>query len=48
MKAIILKGLEMPKGEGTFLDVRINADGSVLVPCAMGECAEVSAEEVEV
>lgn len=48
MKAILLKGLEMPKGEGTFLDVRIYADGSVLVPCGDGECAEASAEETEI
>ena len=47
MKAIILKGLEMPKGEGTFLDVRIYADGSVLIPCAMGNCTNASAEEVD-
>ena len=47
MKAILIKGVEMPKGDGTFLDVRINSDGSVLVPCAMGECTTASAEEVE-
>ena len=47
MKAIIIKGVEMPDPRG-FLDVRIYGDGSVLIPCAMGECGTVKAEEIEV
>lgn len=48
MKAILLKGLEMPQGEETFLDVRINSDGTVLIPCGTGECDTVRAEQIEV
>ena len=47
MKSILIKGVEMPKADGTFLDVRIYADGSVLIPCAMGNCTNASAEEVD-
>ena len=47
MKAIIIKGLEMPSENG-FLDVRIYGDGTVLVLTHMGECTEVKAEPVEV
>lgn len=47
MKAVIIKGIEMP-APGSFLDVRINSDGTVLIPCAMGECDTVKAEEIEI
>lgn len=47
MKAIVIKGLEMPEESG-FLDVRINGDGTVLVPTHMGECSTVKAEQVEI
>ena len=47
MKAIIIKGIEMPDKEG-FIDVRINGDGTVLIPCAMGMCDTVKAEEIEI
>ena len=47
MKAIIIKGVEMPKKEG-FLDARIYGDGTVLLPTHMGECDTVKAEEVEI
>lgn len=46
MKAIIIKGLEMPEEKG-FIDARIYGDGSVLLPCAMGSCSTLKAEEVE-
>lgn len=46
MKAVLIKGLEMPD-DGGFVDVRINSDGSVLLPCAMGECGTLKAEEIE-
>lgn len=45
MKAIIIKGVEMPEKEG-FLDARIYGDGTVLLPTHMGECDTVKAEEV--
>ena len=47
MKAIIIKGVEMPEKEG-FLDARIYGDGTVLLPAHMGECGSVKAEEVEI
>lgn len=47
MKAIIIKGIEMPEKEG-FLDARIYGDGTVLLPTHMGECGSVKAEEVEI
>lgn len=51
MKAIIIKNAEMPTptqdGLDTFLDVRIYSDGSVLIPCAEGNCNTVRAEETD-
>lgn len=47
MKAIIIKGVEMPEKEG-FLDARICGDGTVLLPTHMGECGSVKAEEIEI
>lgn len=47
MKAIIIKGVEMPEKEG-FLDARIYGDGTVLLPTHMGECDTVKAKEVEI
>lgn len=47
MKAIIIKGVEMPDENG-FLDVRINGDGTVLIPIHMGDCDTASAEEIEI
>lgn len=46
MKAIIIKGLEMPDERG-FIDARIYGDGTVLLPCAGGVCGTVTAEEIE-
>ena len=46
MKAVLIKGIGMPEGEGTFIDVRINSDGSVLIPCGPGEIGECTAEEI--
>ena len=46
MKAVVIKGLEMPDENG-FLDVRIYGNGTVFVPCAMGEGTEYKAEEIE-
>ena len=47
MKAIIIKGVEMPEKEG-FLDARIYGDGTVLLPTHMGECGSVKAEGFEI
>ncbi|MBQ1573711.1 MAG: hypothetical protein IIZ78_21510 [Clostridiales bacterium] len=47
MKAIIIKGIEMPDKRG-FLDVRIYGDGTVLLPAHAGECETAKAEEVEI
>lgn len=47
MKAVVIKGLELPE-EGSFVDVRINSDGTVLLPCAQGECSTIKAEEIEI
>ena len=47
MKAIIIKGVEMPEKNGV-LDVRIYGNGEVLLPAHMGECATAKAEEVEI
>lgn len=47
MKAIIIKGVEMPDVRG-FLDVRIYGDGSVLIPTHMGECEKAKAEEIDI
>ena len=46
MKTIIIKGLEMPDQNG-FIDARIYGDGTVLLPCATGECSTVTAEAAE-
>lgn len=46
MKSVIIRGLELPE-DGGFVDVRIYSDGSVLIPCAMGECGTMKAEEIE-
>lgn len=48
MKAVVIKNLEMPTGEGTFVDARIYSDGKVLLPCSDGNCSEVEAEEIEI
>lgn len=47
MKAIIIKGVEMPEKDG-FLDARIYGDGTVLLPAHTGECETAKAEEVEI
>lgn len=47
MKAIIIKGVEMPSKDG-FIDARIYGDGTVLLPMCMGECDTVKAEEIEI
>ena len=47
MKAIIIKGVEMPEKEG-FLDARIYGDGTVLLPAHAVECGTAKAEEVEI
>lgn len=48
MKAVLIKGLEMPEGENTFIDVRINSNGSVLIPCADHQGEGCKAEEIEI
>ena len=48
MKAIMIKNLELPTGEGTFLDVRIQSNGKALLPCAMGKCSTYEVEEIEI
>ena len=48
MKAILIKGIGMPEGENTFVDVRINSNGSVLIPCADNQGEGCTAEEIEV
>ena len=47
MKAILIKGIEMPNENG-FLDIRVYGDGSVVIPCCDGNFSEVKAEETEV
>lgn len=47
MKAVIIKGIEMPDENG-MLDVRIYGDGTVFVPCAMGEGGNFKAENIEI
>ena len=46
MKAIIIKNVEMPDERG-FLDARIYGDGTVFLPCCMGEGSSVTAEQIE-
>ena len=47
MKAIIIKGLEMPEENG-FVDARIYGNGKVLLPCCPDGISETTAEEIEV
>ena len=47
MKAVIIKGLEMPDEKG-FVDARIYGDGTVLLPCCGGNCSTIKAEEIEI
>lgn len=46
MKAIIIKGLELPEERG-FLDVRIQGNGKALLVCGMGNCSVYDAEEID-
>ena len=48
MKAVLIKGLEMPTGENTFVDVRIRSNGTVLIPCAENQGEGCKAEEIEI
>lgn len=48
MKAIMIKGLELPKVEDTFIDVRIQSNGKALLHCGMGKCSVYDAEEIDV
>lgn len=48
MKAILIKGVGLPEGEGTFLDVRVQSNGKALLVCGMGNCDTYPAEEIEV
>lgn len=47
MKAVLIKGLEMPTGEDTFVDVRIQSDGKALLVGCMGHCSVYDAEETD-
>lgn len=47
MKAVLIKGLEMPNPKG-FIDVRIQGDGEALLVCGMGECGTLECEQVEI
>ena len=50
-KAVIIHGLGMPvptdDGMTTFVDVRIQSNGEVLLPLCNGECGTMKAEEIE-
>ena len=48
MKAIVIKGLELPTIEGSFIDVRIQSNGKALLVGCMGHCSVYDAEEIEV
>ena len=48
MKAILIKGMELPTGENNFADVRIQSNGKALLYCGMGECDVYPAEEIEI
>ena len=48
MKAILIKGIGMPEGENTFIDIRVHSDGSVLIPCGCDQGDGCKAEETEV
>lgn len=43
---IFINGIDMPTGD-SFLGVRINSDGTVLIPFGMGNCTVVKAEHGE-
>lgn len=47
MKAILIKGLELPDEQG-FLDIRIQGDGKALLHCGMGNCITYDVEEIEI
>lgn len=47
MKAVIIKGLELPDQNG-FTDVRIQGDGKALLVCCMGACSTMDCEEIEI
>lgn len=47
MKALIIKGLELPTTEGSFIDIRIQSDGTALLPCGMGMASVYTVEEIE-
>lgn len=46
MKAVIIKGLELPDKDG-FVDVRIYGDGTAVMPCSMGNCNTYNVEQIE-
>lgn len=47
MKAIIIKGLEMPE-EDSFIDLRVRGDGKAQVVGCMGASASFKAEQIEI
>ena len=47
MKAILIKGIEMPDENG-FIDIRVYGNGDVVIPCCDGNFSEVKAEEIEI
>lgn len=47
MKAILIKGVEMPEENG-FMDVRIQGNGKALLVGCMGHCSTYEAEEVDI
>lgn len=46
MKAVIIKGLELPDQDG-FTDIRIYGDGTAVMPMCMGSCVNYDVEEIE-
>ena len=49
MKAIIIKGLELPADPNFMMDLRIYGDGKVQMVGCMGHAASVgTAEEIEI
>lgn len=48
MKALIIKNLELPTIDGSFIDIRIQSDGKAIMPGCMGHCSVYDVEEVEI
>ena len=46
-KSVVIEGLEMPTGEDTFIDIRIQSDGKAIMPGCMGHCTVFKAHGIE-